>query len=100
MYYFNTLSEEYKSKFEELLRIIDEKDKKISKLIGIVGENARIGEYKKNADMSHNERIVWQVITIILFLIAFIKKLSKLNTLIFTIIKLFIGNSFYSPINN
>lgn len=68
---FNTLSEEYKSKFEELLRIIDEKDKKISKLIGIVGEKARIGEYKKNADMSHNERIVWQVITIILFLIAF-----------------------------
>lgn len=68
---FNTLSEEYKSKFEELLRIIAEKDKKISKLIGIVGEKARIGEYKKNADMSHNERIVWQVITIILFLIAF-----------------------------
>lgn len=64
---FNTLSEEYKSKVEELLRIIDEKDKKISKLIGIVGEKTRIGEYKKNADMSHNERIVWQVITIILF---------------------------------
>lgn len=68
---FNTLSEEYKSKFDELLRIIDEKDKKISKLIGIVGEKARIGEYKKNADMSHKERIVWQAITIILFLIAF-----------------------------
>jgi len=68
---FNELSKQYISKFEELLKNIDEKDKKISKLIGIVGEKARIGEYKKNADMSRKERIIWQVITIILFLIAF-----------------------------
>ena len=68
---FNELSEQYTNKFEELLKNIDEKDKKISKLIGIVGDKARIGEYKKNADMSRKERIIWQVITIILFLIAF-----------------------------
>ena len=68
---FNELSEEYTNKFEELLKNIDEKDKKISKLIGIVGDKARIGEYKKNADMSRKERITWQIITIVLFLIAF-----------------------------
>lgn len=68
---FNELSEEYTNKFEELLKNIDAKDKKISKLIGIVGDKARIGEYKKNADMSRKERITWQIITIVLFLIAF-----------------------------
>lgn len=68
---FNELSEEYTNKFEELLKNIAEKDKKISKLIEIVGDKARIGEYKKNADMSRKERITWQIITIVLFLIAF-----------------------------
>lgn len=71
MNHFNELSEEYKGKFEELLKKIHKKDEKISNLIGIVGEKARIGEYKKNADMSRIERIIWQFITIILFLIAF-----------------------------
>lgn len=68
---FEELSKEYREKFEILLNEIQEKNKKISKLIGIVGDKARIGDYKKNADMSRIERIVWQVITIILFLMAF-----------------------------
>lgn len=68
---FTNLSDEYNQKFEELLKDLNLKDQKISKLIGIVGEKARIGEYKKNADSSRFERIVWQVITVILFLVAF-----------------------------
>lgn len=69
---FNELSENYKSKFNELLKELTLKDEKVSKLIGIVGEKARIGEYKRNADSSHKERIIWQVLTVILFIIAFI----------------------------
>lgn len=69
---FDKLSIEYQSKFEELLKAVEQKDKKISELISIVGEKARIGEYKKNADSSHKERMIWQYITIALFLIAFI----------------------------
>ena len=68
---FNNLSEEYENKFEEMLSNISKKDEDISKLIGIVGDKARIGEYKKNADSAHNERILWQKITVGLFLIAF-----------------------------
>ena len=68
---FETLSNEYKEKFDNFLKIIEEKDKKISTLIGIVGEKTRIGEYKKNADKSRIERIIWQVLTIVLFLSAF-----------------------------
>lgn len=69
---FNELSENYKSKFNELLKELTLKDEKVSKLIGIVGEKARIGEYKRNADSSRKERIIWQVLTVILFIIAFI----------------------------
>lgn len=69
---YNNLSEEYKTKFDNLLKDIEQKDLKISELIGIVGEKARIGEYKKNADSSHKERIIWQIITVILFLGSFL----------------------------
>lgn len=69
--HYNELAEIYKDKFEVLYKNIEEKDKKISKLIGIVGEKARIGEYNKNANMSRIERIIWQFITIALFLSAF-----------------------------
>lgn len=69
---YNKLSEDYKRKFDNLLNDIEQKDTKISQLIGIVGEKTRIGEYKKNADSSHKERIVWQFITVLLFLGAFI----------------------------
>lgn len=68
---YDSLSEDYKNRFEELLSDISQKDEEISKLIGIVGEKARIGEYKKNADSSHKERLIWQRITVVLFLVAF-----------------------------
>lgn len=69
---FEEKSKEYQTKFDDLYTTIEAKDEQISKLLDIVGEKARIGEYKKNADSARTERIVWQVITVFLFLAAFI----------------------------
>lgn len=68
---YKGLESEYLSKYETLYEEIKEKDNQISKLLDIVGDKARIGEYKKNADSSKIERIIWQVITIFLFLGSF-----------------------------
>ena len=68
---FETLSTSYKNSFDSLLTQLKEKEKQISELVGIVGTKSKIGEYKKNADSSRIERIIWQSTTIILFLIAF-----------------------------
>ena len=65
------IENEYKEKFDKMLSDIDIKNEKISKLIGIVGGKAKIGEYKKNADSSRVERIIWQIVTVILFIAAF-----------------------------
>lgn len=69
---FDELSREYQGKFSNLYSEITKKDNQISKLLDIVGEKARIGEYKRNADIARKERIVWQIVTIVLFLLAFI----------------------------
>lgn len=69
---FDELSREYQEKFSDLYSEITKKDNQISKLLDIVGEKARIGEYKRNADIARKERIVWQIVTIVLFLLAFI----------------------------
>ena len=68
---FEELSKQYCEKFDKLHTELKQKDEQISKLLDIVGEKARIGEYKKNADSSRIERIVWQVITLILFVASF-----------------------------
>ena len=69
---FDELSKEYQEKFNNLYTEITKKDNQISKLLDIVGEKARIGEYKRNADIARKERIIWQIVTIVLFLLAFI----------------------------
>lgn len=69
---FEELSNEYKEKYETLYNEIKAKDEQISKLLDIVGDKARVGEYKKNADSSRTERIVWQILTIALFVGAFV----------------------------
>lgn len=69
---FDELSKEYQEKFNDLYIEITKKDNQISKLLDIVGEKARIGEYKKNADIARKERIVWQIATVVLFVLAFI----------------------------
>ncbi len=68
---FDELSKEYQEKFNNLYVEITKKDNQISKLLDIVGEKARVGEYKRNADIARKERIVWQIITIALFISAF-----------------------------
>lgn len=68
---FESLSTSYKNSFDSLLTELQEKEKQVSELVGIVGTKSKIGEYKKNADLSRIERIIWQSTTIILFLIAF-----------------------------
>lgn len=69
---FDEFSKEYKEKFNNLYTEITKKDNQISKLLDIVGEKARIGEYKRNADIARKERICWQIATVALFLLAFI----------------------------
>ena len=69
---FNKISEENIEKFSTLYEEIKTKDKQISDLLDIVGEKARIGEYNKNANSSRKERIIWQVITVLLFIVAFV----------------------------
>lgn len=68
---YNNLEKETKNKFDNLEKNINFKDKKISELIGLIGNKANIGEYKSNADKAHNERIIWQVSTVIIFAVAF-----------------------------
>ena len=68
---FDELSKEYQEKFNNLYVEITKKDNQISKLLDIVGEKVRVGEYKRNADIARKERIVWQIITIALFISAF-----------------------------
>lgn len=88
---FEELSNEYKEKYDTLYNEIKSKDEQISKLLDIVGDKARVGEYKKNADSSKTERIIWQVLTIVLFIGAFVLMiyvtLSTKNYDKFTIIK-------------
>lgn len=69
---FEELSKQYCEKFNNLHSEIKQKDEQISKLIDIVGEKARIGQYKKNADSSRIERFVWQGITLVLFVASFV----------------------------
>lgn len=69
---FEELSKQYCEKFDNLHAEIKQKDEQISKLIDIVGEKARIGQYKKNADSSRIERFVWQGITLVLFVASFV----------------------------
>lgn len=68
---FKELINDYVGKFDLLYTEIKIKDDQISKLLDIVGEKARIGEYKKNADSSKRERIIWQILTVLLFLASF-----------------------------
>lgn len=67
---FTETENEYVEKFKKLYTEVKNKDKEISELLDIVGEKTRIGEYKKNADISRKERIFWQSLTVILFLFA------------------------------
>ena len=67
----NQLKEQTNKDFDELKIDIEKKDKKISELIGLIGNKANIGEYKSNADKAHKERIIWQISTVIIFIIAF-----------------------------
>lgn len=69
---YNNLENDYLSKYEELYKKIEEKDAQISKLLDIVGDKTRIGLYKKNADSSKFERIIWQLFTVLLFVGSFI----------------------------
>lgn len=69
---YNKLETETKNKFANLEKDINSKDKKISELIGLIGNKANIGEYKSNADKAHKERIVWQVLTVAIFFVAFL----------------------------
>ena len=69
---FKELTNKYVEKFETLYTEIQTKDEQISKLLDIVGEKARIGEYKKNADSSKLERIIWQILTVLLFIASFV----------------------------
>ena len=41
-------------------------------MIGLIGNKANIGEYKSNADKAHKERIIWQILTVIIFFVAFL----------------------------
>lgn len=66
-----SITKEFSDKYNDLYEQTIEKDSKISKLLDIVGEKARIGEYKKYADSSKKERIFWQILTVFLFLVAF-----------------------------
>ena len=68
---YKQLSEEYEGKFEELLKKLQQQDKQISELIGIVAGKANMGEYGKNADKFRKERFFWHFITIFLFIIGF-----------------------------
>ena len=68
---FNDLKQAAEEKFLLLEKSIYDKDNKISKLIGLVGNKANIGEYKSYADKAREEKIVWQIITMTIFIIAF-----------------------------
>ena len=65
------LSENANQGFDKLKSDIEKKDKKISELIGLIGNKANIGEYKTNADKAHSERVHWQVATVVIFAAAF-----------------------------
>ncbi len=69
---YEEMASESKRKFELLEEEIQKKDAKISELIGLIGNKANIGEYKSNADKAHKERIIWQVLTVIIFFVAFL----------------------------
>lgn len=69
---YEEMASESKHKFELLEEEIQKKDAKISELIGLIGNKANIGEYKSNADKAHKERIIWQVLTVIIFFVAFL----------------------------
>ena len=69
---FSELEKEANEDFEILKENINKKDEKISELIGLIGNKANIGEYKSNADKAHQERIRWQIATVVIFVIAFI----------------------------
>ena len=69
---FEEIAKENVEKFNKLYEDIKAKDEKISNLLDIVGDKARIGEYNKNANASRKERIIWQKITVVLFIVAFL----------------------------
>jgi len=68
---YTTLESKYITKFDNLSDRINEKDEKISELIGIIGEKASVGKYDEFAKSAKKERIIWQLSTITLILIAF-----------------------------
>lgn len=69
---YEEMASDSKHKFELLEEEIRKKDDKISELIGLIGNKANIGEYKSNADKAHKERIIWQILTVIIFFVAFL----------------------------
>lgn len=69
---YEEMASDSKHKFELLEEEIRKKDDKISELIGLIGNKVNIGEYKSNADKAHKERIIWQILTVIIFFVAFL----------------------------
>lgn len=69
---YEEMASDSKHKFDLLEEEIRKKDDKISELIGLIGNKANIGEYKSNADKAHKERIIWQILTVIIFFVAFL----------------------------
>jgi len=69
---FEELKKGAEDKFDLLKKNIENKDEEISKLIGLIGNKANIGEYKKYADNADKERTIWQILTVSTFLLAFI----------------------------
>ena len=75
------LTEDYQQKFDNLLNNLQNKDKQISTLIGLVGKKSKIGEYNRSSRASFIERVIWQGLTVALFIISAI----IIGWLIFTV---------------
>lgn len=69
---FSDLKKTAEDRFAKLQSDVEAKDEEISKLIGLVGNKANIGEYMKYADKAYKERIIWQIATLSIFIIAFV----------------------------
>ncbi len=69
---FSDLKKTAEDRFAKLHSDVEAKDEEISKLIGLVGNKANIGEYMKYADKAYKERIIWQIATLSIFIIAFV----------------------------
>lgn len=69
---FEGLKKSTEDKFYLLQKNIENKDEEISKLIGLIGNKANVGEYMAYADTASEERKKWQKATMIIFSLAFI----------------------------